>query len=105
MEEAQCERTEFLSNYMTNLDDIVLIPGALGRIRSRHPNNSKCECVRNAPYADCQLTFFWFVCFVMYLLNLLVGHTIGRELMWTQNVDQALLYFVGNQSPPGNLNL
>uniref|UniRef100_A0A8C4NK51 SMB domain-containing protein n=1 Tax=Dicentrarchus labrax TaxID=13489 RepID=A0A8C4NK51_DICLA len=32
MEEAHCDRTEFLSNYMTNIDDIVLIPGSLGRI-------------------------------------------------------------------------
>uniref|UniRef100_A0A3Q3W5W2 SMB domain-containing protein n=1 Tax=Mola mola TaxID=94237 RepID=A0A3Q3W5W2_MOLML len=41
MEEASCERTEFLSNYMTNIDDIILIPGSLGRIRSRYPNNPK----------------------------------------------------------------
>ncbi|XP_029695289.1 autotaxin isoform X2 [Takifugu rubripes] len=40
MEEAQCERTEFLSNYM-NVDDIILVPGAMGRIRSRYPNNLK----------------------------------------------------------------
>lgn len=43
MEEAHCDRTEFLSNYMTNVDDIILIPGALGRIRARHPNNMKCK--------------------------------------------------------------
>lgn len=43
MEEAHCDRTEFLSNYMTNVDDIILIPGSLGRIRSRFPNNPKCE--------------------------------------------------------------
>ncbi|XP_034029789.1 ectonucleotide pyrophosphatase/phosphodiesterase family member 2 isoform X1 [Thalassophryne amazonica] len=41
MEEASCDRTEFLSNYMTNVDDIILIPGSLGRIRSRYPNNPK----------------------------------------------------------------
>ncbi|XP_028985632.1 ectonucleotide pyrophosphatase/phosphodiesterase family member 2 isoform X3 [Betta splendens] len=41
MEEAHCDRTEFLSNYMTNVDDIILIPGSLGRIRSRYPNNMK----------------------------------------------------------------
>ncbi|XP_072317009.1 autotaxin isoform X2 [Eucyclogobius newberryi] len=41
MEEAHCERTEFLSNYMNHVDDIILIPGSLGRIRSRHPNNVK----------------------------------------------------------------
>uniref|UniRef100_A0AAR2L6Q0 SMB domain-containing protein n=1 Tax=Pygocentrus nattereri TaxID=42514 RepID=A0AAR2L6Q0_PYGNA len=41
MEEAHCDRTEFLSSYMSNVDDIILIPGSLGRIRARHPNNSK----------------------------------------------------------------
>uniref|UniRef100_A0A3Q1JXN9 SMB domain-containing protein n=1 Tax=Anabas testudineus TaxID=64144 RepID=A0A3Q1JXN9_ANATE len=41
MEEAHCDRTEFLSTYMTNVDDIILIPGSLGRIRSRYPNNPK----------------------------------------------------------------
>ncbi|XP_062848697.1 ectonucleotide pyrophosphatase/phosphodiesterase family member 2 isoform X2 [Trichomycterus rosablanca] len=41
MEEAHCDRTEFLSSYMFNVDDIILIPGSLGRIRARHPNNSK----------------------------------------------------------------
>ncbi|XP_049336513.1 ectonucleotide pyrophosphatase/phosphodiesterase family member 2 isoform X2 [Astyanax mexicanus] len=41
MEEAHCDRTEFLSSYMSNIDDIILIPGSLGRIRARHPNNSK----------------------------------------------------------------
>ncbi|XP_029307335.1 autotaxin isoform X1 [Cottoperca gobio] len=41
MEEAHCDHTEFLSNYMTNADDIILIPGSLGRIRSRYPNNPK----------------------------------------------------------------
>uniref|UniRef100_A0AAQ5XUD2 SMB domain-containing protein n=1 Tax=Amphiprion ocellaris TaxID=80972 RepID=A0AAQ5XUD2_AMPOC len=41
MEEAHCDRTEFLSNYMTSVDDIILIPGSLGRIRSRYPNNPK----------------------------------------------------------------
>ncbi|XP_007550481.1 autotaxin isoform X1 [Poecilia formosa] len=41
MEEAHCDRTEFLSNYLTNVDDIILIPGSLGRIRSRYPSNPK----------------------------------------------------------------
>ncbi|KAF3840323.1 hypothetical protein F7725_019040 [Dissostichus mawsoni] len=41
MEEAHCDRTEFLSNYLSNADDIILIPGSLGRIRSRFPNNPK----------------------------------------------------------------
>ncbi|XP_072536319.1 autotaxin isoform X2 [Salminus brasiliensis] len=41
MEEAHCDQTEFLSSYMSNVDDIILIPGSLGRIRARHPNNSK----------------------------------------------------------------
>lgn len=43
MEEAHCDRTEFLSNYMTSVDDIILVPGSLGRIRSRQPNNRKCK--------------------------------------------------------------
>lgn len=43
MEEAHCDRTEFLSNYLPNIDDIILVPGSLGRIRSRYPNNPKCE--------------------------------------------------------------
>uniref|UniRef100_A0A3B5AZG4 Ectonucleotide pyrophosphatase/phosphodiesterase 2 n=1 Tax=Stegastes partitus TaxID=144197 RepID=A0A3B5AZG4_9TELE len=46
MEEAHCDRTEFLSNYMTSVDDIILIPGSLGRIRSRYPNNPKCKKAR-----------------------------------------------------------
>ncbi|XP_041101596.1 ectonucleotide pyrophosphatase/phosphodiesterase family member 2-like isoform X2 [Polyodon spathula] len=41
MEEANCDRTEFLSSYLSNVDDIILVPGSLGRIRSRSPNNSK----------------------------------------------------------------
>uniref|UniRef100_A0A3Q3JMS9 SMB domain-containing protein n=1 Tax=Monopterus albus TaxID=43700 RepID=A0A3Q3JMS9_MONAL len=41
MEEAHCDRTEFLSNYMASVNDIILIPGSLGRIRSRYPNNLK----------------------------------------------------------------
>uniref|UniRef100_A0A7N6B1A1 SMB domain-containing protein n=1 Tax=Anabas testudineus TaxID=64144 RepID=A0A7N6B1A1_ANATE len=48
MEEAHCDRTEFLSTYMTNVDDIILIPGSLGRIRSRYPNNPKCERCKKA---------------------------------------------------------
>ncbi|XP_077455645.1 autotaxin isoform X5 [Stigmatopora argus] len=39
MEEAHCDQTEFLSNYLTNVDDIILIPGALGRIRPRLLNS------------------------------------------------------------------
>ncbi|XP_057184747.1 ectonucleotide pyrophosphatase/phosphodiesterase family member 2 isoform X1 [Triplophysa rosa] len=41
MEEAHCDRTEFLSSYMSNTEDLILIPGSLGRIRARYPNNSK----------------------------------------------------------------
>lgn len=51
MEEAQCERTEFLSNYM-NVDDIILVPGAMGRIRSRFPNNLKCESATKKKYIN-----------------------------------------------------
>ncbi|XP_035769632.1 ectonucleotide pyrophosphatase/phosphodiesterase family member 2, partial [Neolamprologus brichardi] len=43
MEEAHCDHTEFLSNYLTSVDDIILVPGSLGRIRSRQPNNRKCK--------------------------------------------------------------
>uniref|UniRef100_A0A674J574 Autotaxin n=1 Tax=Terrapene triunguis TaxID=2587831 RepID=A0A674J574_9SAUR len=41
MEDTTCERTEFLSNYLTNVEDIVLVPGSLGRIRPRSNNNLK----------------------------------------------------------------
>ncbi|XP_038600978.1 ectonucleotide pyrophosphatase/phosphodiesterase family member 2 isoform X1 [Tachyglossus aculeatus] len=41
MEDVTCERTEFLSSYLTNVDDIILVPGALGRIRSKSNNNAK----------------------------------------------------------------
>ncbi|XP_029447808.1 LOW QUALITY PROTEIN: ectonucleotide pyrophosphatase/phosphodiesterase family member 2 [Rhinatrema bivittatum] len=41
LEEATCERTEFLSNYLSNVDDIILVPGTMGRIRSRFSNNPK----------------------------------------------------------------
>lgn len=42
MEEAHCDRTEYLSSYPVNVDDLILIPGSLGRIRARNPN-SPCE--------------------------------------------------------------
>jgi len=41
MEDVTCDRTEFLSNYLTNVDDITLVPGTLGRIRSKFSNNAK----------------------------------------------------------------
>uniref|UniRef100_F7F913 Ectonucleotide pyrophosphatase/phosphodiesterase 2 n=2 Tax=Monodelphis domestica TaxID=13616 RepID=F7F913_MONDO len=41
MEDVTCERTEFLSSYLTNVDDIILVPGALGRIRPKSSNNAK----------------------------------------------------------------
>uniref|UniRef100_A0A671UDW6 Ectonucleotide pyrophosphatase/phosphodiesterase 2 n=1 Tax=Sparus aurata TaxID=8175 RepID=A0A671UDW6_SPAAU len=37
MEEAHCDRTEFLSNYPLNIDEVTLIPGSLGRIRPHDP--------------------------------------------------------------------
>lgn len=40
MEEAHCDRTEFLSSYPLNLDEIHLIPGSLGRIRPRDPKST-----------------------------------------------------------------
>jgi hypothetical protein len=45
MEDVTCDRTEFLSNYLTNVDDITLVPGTLGRIRPKIPNNLKCKLV------------------------------------------------------------
>uniref|UniRef100_A0A286XRP7 Ectonucleotide pyrophosphatase/phosphodiesterase 2 n=1 Tax=Cavia porcellus TaxID=10141 RepID=A0A286XRP7_CAVPO len=41
MEDVTCERTEFLSNYLTNVDDITLVPGTLGRIRPKSNTNAK----------------------------------------------------------------
>lgn len=43
MEEAHCDRTEFLSNYPLNVDEIMLIPGSLGRIRPRDPKSTTCK--------------------------------------------------------------
>ncbi|CAB1351086.1 unnamed protein product, partial [Coregonus sp. 'balchen'] len=40
MEEAHCDRTEFLSTYPVNVDEINLIPGSLGRIRARDPKST-----------------------------------------------------------------
>ncbi|XP_034016368.1 ectonucleotide pyrophosphatase/phosphodiesterase family member 2 isoform X2 [Thalassophryne amazonica] len=40
MEEAHCDRIEFLSSYPINVDDIILIPGSQGRIRPRDPKSS-----------------------------------------------------------------
>ncbi|XP_072323499.1 autotaxin isoform X1 [Scyliorhinus torazame] len=41
MEDASCEKTEFLSNYLSTVDDIIVFPGSLGRIRSRYSNNAR----------------------------------------------------------------
>ncbi|XP_062836136.1 ectonucleotide pyrophosphatase/phosphodiesterase family member 2 isoform X4 [Anolis carolinensis] len=41
MEEATCNRTEYLNTYLTNVDDIILIPGTLGRIRAKANTNVK----------------------------------------------------------------
>lgn len=40
MDEAHCDRTEFLSSYPLNIDEIQLIPGSLGRIRPRDPKST-----------------------------------------------------------------
>lgn len=45
MEDVTCERTEFLSNYLTNVDDITLVPGTLGRIRPKSNTNAKCKLI------------------------------------------------------------
>uniref|UniRef100_A0A8C6WSH2 Uncharacterized protein n=1 Tax=Neogobius melanostomus TaxID=47308 RepID=A0A8C6WSH2_9GOBI len=42
MEEAHCDRTEFLSSYPLNIDEITLIPGSLGRIRSSPVSSDPC---------------------------------------------------------------
>ncbi|XP_072884803.1 autotaxin isoform X3 [Hemitrygon akajei] len=41
MEDASCDKTEYLSNYLSNVDDIILFPGSLGRIRPRYSNNPR----------------------------------------------------------------
>ncbi|KAM3839750.1 autotaxin isoform 2-T2 [Vipera latastei] len=41
MEDVTCERTEYLNNYLSNVDDITLIPGTLGRIRAKANSNVK----------------------------------------------------------------
>ncbi|XP_077207715.1 autotaxin isoform X2 [Paroedura picta] len=41
MEDATCERTEYLSNFHVNVDDILLIPGTLGRIRAKANSNTR----------------------------------------------------------------
>uniref|UniRef100_A0A8C5SXJ7 Ectonucleotide pyrophosphatase/phosphodiesterase 2 n=1 Tax=Laticauda laticaudata TaxID=8630 RepID=A0A8C5SXJ7_LATLA len=41
MEDVTCERTEYLSSYLSNVDDITLIPGTLGRIRAKANSNVK----------------------------------------------------------------
>uniref|UniRef100_A0A671UET5 Ectonucleotide pyrophosphatase/phosphodiesterase 2 n=1 Tax=Sparus aurata TaxID=8175 RepID=A0A671UET5_SPAAU len=48
MEEAHCDRTEFLSNYPLNIDEVTLIPGSLGRIRPRDPKSITCDSPLNS---------------------------------------------------------
>uniref|UniRef100_A0A3B4AHA2 ENPP1-3/EXOG-like endonuclease/phosphodiesterase domain-containing protein n=1 Tax=Periophthalmus magnuspinnatus TaxID=409849 RepID=A0A3B4AHA2_9GOBI len=45
MEEAHCDRTEFLISYPLNIDEINLIPGSLGRIRPRDPKSPTCTAL------------------------------------------------------------
>uniref|UniRef100_A0A8C8DWC7 Ectonucleotide pyrophosphatase/phosphodiesterase 2 n=1 Tax=Oryzias sinensis TaxID=183150 RepID=A0A8C8DWC7_9TELE len=40
MEEAHCDRIEFLNSYPLKIEEIALIPGSLGRIRARDPKSS-----------------------------------------------------------------
>ncbi|XP_040287939.1 ectonucleotide pyrophosphatase/phosphodiesterase family member 2 isoform X2 [Bufo bufo] len=35
MEEANCEKTEFLTSYLSNVDDFAFLPGSLGRMRTK----------------------------------------------------------------------
>uniref|UniRef100_A0A3Q3JT22 Ectonucleotide pyrophosphatase/phosphodiesterase 2 n=1 Tax=Monopterus albus TaxID=43700 RepID=A0A3Q3JT22_MONAL len=46
MEEAHCDRKEFLSSYPLNIDEIMLIPGSVGRIRPRDPKSSSCNACK-----------------------------------------------------------
>ncbi|XP_062987155.1 ectonucleotide pyrophosphatase/phosphodiesterase family member 2 isoform X2 [Elgaria multicarinata webbii] len=39
MEDATCERTEYLASYLPNVEDIILVPGTLGRIRAKANSN------------------------------------------------------------------
>uniref|UniRef100_A0A8D0L6I9 Autotaxin n=1 Tax=Sphenodon punctatus TaxID=8508 RepID=A0A8D0L6I9_SPHPU len=39
MEDTTCERTEYLNNYLSNMDELYLVPGSLGRIRPRANSN------------------------------------------------------------------
>lgn len=55
MEEAHCDRTEFLSSYPLNIDEIMLIPGSLGRIRPRDPKSTTCK-IRVTQ--ECDFSFF-----------------------------------------------
>uniref|UniRef100_A0A8C5GUN6 Ectonucleotide pyrophosphatase/phosphodiesterase family member 2-like n=1 Tax=Gouania willdenowi TaxID=441366 RepID=A0A8C5GUN6_GOUWI len=55
MEEAHCDRTEFLSSYPLNIDEIQLIPGSLGRIRPRDPKSSTCKLLCTLS-SECDLT-------------------------------------------------
>ncbi|KAL0963371.1 hypothetical protein UPYG_G00305490 [Umbra pygmaea] len=57
MEEAHSERTESLSSYIpATVDDIILIPGSLGRIRSRYPNNHKYDAKTVVANLTCKKT-------------------------------------------------
>uniref|UniRef100_A0A8C9XRG0 Ectonucleotide pyrophosphatase/phosphodiesterase 2 n=1 Tax=Sander lucioperca TaxID=283035 RepID=A0A8C9XRG0_SANLU len=57
MEEAHCDRTEFLSSYPLNIEEIALIPGSLGRIRPREPKSPTCKGQVN------HLSFLYICCF------------------------------------------
>ncbi|PIO37485.1 hypothetical protein AB205_0000660 [Aquarana catesbeiana] len=46
MEEATCERTEFLNSYLNNVDDFIFLPGSLGRLRTKN-NLPKRQCCPN----------------------------------------------------------
>uniref|UniRef100_A0A3B4DTA2 SMB domain-containing protein n=1 Tax=Pygocentrus nattereri TaxID=42514 RepID=A0A3B4DTA2_PYGNA len=46
MEEAHCDRTEYLSSYGLNVDDLTLIQGSSGRVR---PKNRNMPCETHSP--------------------------------------------------------
>lgn len=81
MEEAHCDHTEFLSNYMS-VDDIALIPGTLGRIRARFHSNQKCEGTEKK-------CVFVFSIFTFYLPDLYGGIFVSFFQRWEEPVTAA----------------
>lgn len=92
MEDTTCERTEFLSNYLTNVEDIILLPGSLGRIRPRSSNNLKCKLTVFFMFweRDSILSLGWSIPKGVCLQN--VGGTFRVELTKDQLYFQSLVH-------------